>query len=348
MRDVCDTCALTELFDHLFAASPFPMLMLGEDGAVLAASDEDGRHQDPPATPPDADPPLRARAAHYLSLLQGRERLPMPQEVDSVRTRPSGEPVHERLYLRRMPWGASLVIVDQTRLRELQTADVQTARLAALGFMVAGVCHEVTNPLTSLHSIVQLLRSEPQPSPELLHKGLDNIAVNVRRILDISRRLVRFSRTGDEPRCRFVIDEILEEALFVLRSDDLLRQIELHYTPEPAAQVFGNPGQVREIFVNLFVNAAQAMGGRGRLEVSSRRSDTMVEVLVRDNGPGVSPEAAARIFEPFFTTRASSNGTGLGLAICAEIAHEHGGRIALVDTTSPGASFRVSLPAEEP
>jgi two-component system, NtrC family, sensor kinase len=346
MRDACDTCVLSELFDQLFAASPFPMIMLGEDGVVLAASDDEDANERPGM--PEADLPLRLRAPFYLSQMKGNERRPMAQEVDIVRTRPSGDPAHERLYLRRTPWGANLVIVDQTRFRKLQTADVQTARLAALGFMVAGVCHEVTNPLTSLHSIVQLLKAEPHPAPELLHKGLDNISVNVRRILDISRRLVRFSRTGDEPRCRFVLDEILEEALFVLRSDDLLHGIELHYTPDPAAQVFGNPGQVREIFVNLFVNAAQAMGGRGRLEVSTRSTAGMVEVLVRDSGPGVLPEVAARIFEPFFTTRAASNGTGLGLAICAEIAHEHGGRIELVDTAAPGASFRVSLPAEEP
>lgn len=346
MSDACDTCVFTELFDHLFAASPFPMLMLGKDGAVLAASDDEDAHDLP--TSSDADQSLRLRAPHYLSLLKGSERWPAPQDVDAVRTKPSGEPIYERLHLRRMPWGASLVIVDQTRLRKTQTADVQTARLAALGFMVAGVCHEVTNPLTSLHSIVQLLKAEPHPSQELLNKGLDNISVNVRRILDISRRLVRFSRAGEEPRCRFVLDEILEEALFVLRSDDMLHGIELLYTPDPAAQVFGNPGQVREIFVNLFVNAAQAMGGRGRLWVSTRCTASTVEVLVRDNGPGVPPEVAPRIFEPFFTTRAASNGTGLGLAICAEIAHEHRGRVELVDAPAPGASFRVSLPAEEP
>jgi hypothetical protein len=164
-----------------------------------------------------------------------------------------------------MPWGACVTIEDQTEWRRLQGAEAQTARLAALGFMVAGVCHEVTNPLTSLHSIVQILRAEPDPSPALLNKGLTNIAVNVKRILDISRRLVTFSRVGEEPHARFRLDDALDEALNVLAVDHLLREIELHHERDPKAVVNGRVGQVREVFVNLLVNAIQAMRGRGSL-----------------------------------------------------------------------------------
>lgn len=331
---------LAEVFEQIFSAAPWPMLMLGEDGAVLGASDEYGH------AAAASDLPLRARAPHYQASLRGSPPWSTPQEADSVRTLPSGVQVHERLFLRRTPWGASLVVVDQTDLRQLQTSDLQTARLAALGFMVAGVCHEITNPLTSLHSIVQILRSEKQPSPELLDKGFDNIAVNVKRILDISRRLVKFSRVGDEPRYGFAIDEAIEEALYVLRQDDLLRDVELKYRRDAGLKVFGNTGQIREIFLNLFVNAAQAMAGRGTLSIETREAGPMVEVLVGDTGPGVPAETAARIFEPFFTTKSSMHGTGLGLAISTEIAHEHGGSIALRHTDSEGATFCVALPRE--
>ena len=333
---------LPGLFEHIFSATPWPTLMLGDDGAVLGASDESGA--DLPIDAPTDDVPLRARAQHYLGLLRRRDPWLAPQAVDSTRTLPSGGVVHELIHLRRTVWGGCLVVVDQTDLRQLQAADIQTARLASLGFMVAGVCHEVTNPLTSLHSVVQILRSEKQPSRQLLDKGLDNIATNVKRILDISRRLVRFSRVGDEPRLRFAIDDAVKEAAHVLLHDGLLQDIEMDHQPDPSAVVFGDPGQAREIFMNLLVNAAQSMGGRGRLSVATRSTGQTVEVLVSDTGPGVPVGLAGRIFEPFFTTRADRNGTGLGLAICTEIAHEHGGSIELRHSSPQGATFCVTLP----
>ena len=333
---------LSELFEQIFSATPWPSLMLGEDGTVLAASDESGAGLTSDAT--TADVPLRERAKHYLSLLRGNVPWLTPQEADSMRTLISGAQAYERIHLRRTAWGGCLVIVDQTDLRQLQAADIQTARLASLGFMVAGVCHEVTNPLTALHSIVQILRSEKQPSQALLAKGLDNIAINVKRILDISRRLVRFSRVGDEPRFRFAIDDAIEEAAHVLRQEGLLHDIELHLLPDPAATVFGNTGQAREIFLNLFVNAVQAMAGRGRLCVTTRDAGATIEVLVTDTGPGVPVGLAARIFEPFFTTRAEQLGTGLGLPICIEMAREHGGSIELRHSSPQGATFCVTLP----
>ena len=243
---------------------------------------------------------------------------------------------------------AYLVVAVTTLITGAKKRTVQSARLAALGFMVAGVCHEVTNPLTSLHSIVQILRSEKQLGQELLDKGLDNIAVNVKRILDISRRLVKFSRVGDEPYVRFAADVAIEEALSVLRHDGSLRDIELRYQPDPTAVVFGDTGQVREIFLNLFVNAVQAMDGKGQLSIATRRAGRMLDVLVDDTGPGIRADAMARIFEPFFTTKASMHGTGLGLAISNEIAHEHGGSIKLRHSSAQGASFCVTLPTEPP
>lgn len=319
------------------------MLLLGDDGVVLGASDEGpGR-----AVDMAADLPLRERAAHYLSLLRGPVPWLTPQEVDSVRLLADGRVVCERVHLRRAPWGACLTIIDQTELRRLQTVDIQSARLAALGFMVAGVCHEVSNPLTALHSIVQILRSEKQPGAALLEKGLDNIAVNVKRILDISRRLVKFSRVGDEPRVQFAVDDAIEEALGVLHQDGSLRDIELDYRADPSAMVFGNTGQLREIFLNLFINAVQAMAGSGRLSIAAQRAGRMLEVQVCDSGPGVRADAVARIFEPFYTTKAATHGTGLGLAISTEIAREHGGTIELRSNSPQGAVFCVALPSAQ-
>jgi C4-dicarboxylate-specific signal transduction histidine kinase len=332
---------LSALFDQIVRASPFPVLLLGEDGAVLTASDEIGeRRRDP------EDLSLRARAAHYLSLFEGGVARLTAEDAEAVRERPDHVLVHERVHARRTSWGACLTIVDRSELRRLQDAEAQTARLAALGFMVAGVCHEVTNPLTSLHSIVQILRAEKDPSPALLTKGLDNIATNVKRILDISRRLVTFSRVGEEPYARFRLDDALDEALDVLSVDHLLRDIEVRHARDPGAVVNGRIGQVREVFVNLLVNAIQAMEGRGRLTIETRADAHTASVAIADSGPGVPAEAAGRIFEPFFTTKGGAQGTGLGLAISMEIAHEHGGTIELQHSSAGGATFRVTLPRE--
>ena len=341
----------SELFEQIYSATPWPTLMLGENGVVLGASDESGTgasDESRNGTTPNestADAALRDRASHYLGLLRGDVPWLTPQEADSLRTLRSGAVACERLHLRRTEWGACLVIVAQPDRRQSQAADLQTARLASLGFMVAGVCHEVTNPLTSLHSIVQILRAEKQPSQALLDKGLANIAVNVKRILDISHRLVQFSRVGDEPRLRFAVDDAIEEAAHVLRQQGRLQDIDLHHRPDASAVVLGNIGQLREIFLNLFVNAAQAMAGRGRLSIETRGTDAAIEVLVSDTGPGVPTRLATQIFEPFFTTRAEQLGTGLGLAICTEIALEHGGTIELRSRAPEGAVFCVTLPS---
>ncbi|MDE2370438.1 MAG: hypothetical protein KGN16_15815 [Burkholderiales bacterium] len=334
--DRYDQC---ELFEQVYAATPWPMLMWSTEGHVLGASDESEAVAEHGRA---ADLPLRERAGHYIGQLKGIVPWLTPQQAESVRSLPSGAVVREQLHLRRTSWGSCLTIVDHASLN--QTVDAQTARLAALGFMIAGVCHEVTNPLTSLHSIVQILRADKAPSRQLLDKGLDNIALNVKRILDISRRLVTFARVGDEPRERFAVDEAVTEALYVLRDEGLLEGVELHRSEDESATVVGHIGQTREIFLNLLVNAVQAMQGRGTLDVHTRHEGAFVEVRIGDSGPGVSEAIRKRIFEPFFTTKGAAQGTGIGLAISREIAIEHGGSIELLAAAGAGAVFCVRLP----
>lgn len=329
------------LFEHLIDASHLPMLLLGEDGRVLAASDERGGAGVPGS---GHDVSLRSLAPVYLAALGGSEPWRTPHSAEVERTLPGGRVVHERVHLRRTAWGACLSVVDETELQSLRSQDVQTARLAALGFMVSGVCHEVTNPLTSLHSIVQILRAEKPLSPQLLERGLDNITINVKRILEISRRLVKFSRVGDEPQLRFAIDDPIADALHELRQQGVLRGIEVRHVRNAAATVHGIPGQMHQVFMNLFLNAAQAIAGAGRLQVTTALSGDMIDVLVADSGPGVPEQLTARIFEPFFTTRSDSQGTGLGLCVSDEIVREHGGTLELRHNSPAGATFCVRLP----
>lgn len=320
---------------------PWPVILLDTEGRVV--------HLNPAAAVRagcalSGRPALEKLFPEYALALQGGRSWREEQETVVAREIPQGA-AHERIRLLPLYGGACLVVEDETRLRELEAADAQTARLASLGFMLAGVCHEVSNPLAAIYSMVQILQDNPRLAPDTLEKGLANIAANVKRILDVSKRLSGFSRVGGASRTRFVLDMVVEESLVVLRQDHRFAEIEIRHRPDPAAAVLGDPGQLEEVFFNLFINAMQAMQGRGVIAVVTRRpAPERVEVEVRDNGPGISPEHLPRLFEPFFTTKPVGQGSGLGLSISNEIVHEHGGVIRVANHPEGGACFVIELP----
>jgi signal transduction histidine kinase len=229
-----------------------------------------------------------------------------------------------------------------TAAGDLDTA--QTARLAALGFMVAGVCHEVSNPLAAINSMVQLLRSSSPLSPEMLERGLANIDVNVKRVLAITRKLNEFSRSGAEPRTVLAVDAPIMDALQALAHEPLFARVNIVHAPSAGLLIIGVRDQLAQVCANVLLNAAQAMEGSGRIFIESRAADDRVEILVRDTGPGIAPGHLARVFEPFFTTKRAGRGTGLGLAISNEIVLEHGGSMSARNDPEGGASFRLLLP----
>lgn len=336
--------APSEVLSPFLESLPWPAIALDEEGRVICVNNEMSVLR--PGDRPLRTGTLQQLFPDYHAALGGD--LLTPQETVAVRQAPEGA-VFERIWLRRLPGGARLVIVmDQTRWRKLEVADAQTTRLASLGFMAAGVCHEVSNPLAAVHSMVQILQADKQLSPEMLDKGLTNIAANVKRILDLSKRLLCFSRVGDEPRTAFRLHEAIDEALVVLRQDRHFGQIEIVYQPDPGAVVLGNRGQIQEAFYNIFLNAVQAMAGQGRLSVAiGYPAPGRVEVAIRDSGPGISPQFLPRLFEPFFTTKPVGQGTGLGLSIGNEIVQEHGGAIRAENDPHQGAWFFVQLPLHE-
>ena len=236
-----------------------------------------------------------------------------------------------------------------THLEDTSTAggdldSAQTARLAALGFMVAGVCHEVANPLAAINSMVQLLRSSSPLSPEMLERGLANIDANVKRVLAITRKLNEFSRSGAEPRTVLALDAPIADALQALSHEPLFARVNVEHAPSPGLFLFGVRDQLAQVYANVLLNAAQAMEGSGRIVIESRAADDRVEILIRDTGPGIAPGHLARVFEPFFTTKRAGRGTGLGLAISNEIVLEHGGSMSARNEPDGGACFRLLLP----
>jgi len=230
---------------------------------------------------------------------------------------------------------------------EREQLNAQTQRLASLGFMLASVCHEVSNPLAAISSMVQILQSRRGVTPETMEKGLASIASNIARVLAITKKLGDFSRvTGDAP-ARVAIDDAVEAAAALLRHSPCGHGVGVDYRGAPGAAVLARPGELQQVVFNIFLNAAQAMQGAGRVEAHARADGDRVVLSIRDSGPGIPAEHLARVFDPFFTTKQPGEGTGLGLAISYEIAHELGGTIRASNHPQGGACFDVLLPLKQ-
>jgi signal transduction histidine kinase len=285
---------------------------------------------------------LRSVLPEYHAALAGDLRTPRSVQVTR---QVGGLTLHESLSLSRLPTGFCLTVHDQTELVEREAADAQSARLASLGFLLAGVCHEVANPLSAIHSMVQLLQSKRGVTQETLDRGLANIAANIVRVLAITRKLSDFSRVGTDRPVPVSVDEAVEEAAALLRHSSWGAAVGVEYSGMAQASVLARSGQLQQVIFNLLLNAAQAMQGIGRISAVTELDPAgNVTLTVRDEGPGIAPENMGRMFEAFFTTKPGGEGTGLGLAISFEIVHELGGTILASNNPGGGACFRVELP----
>jgi two-component system, NtrC family, sensor histidine kinase HydH len=230
--------------------------------------------------------------------------------------------------------------LEQEQLRdELRRSE----HLASLGKLLAGVAHEVRNPLAGIRSTVQLW--ERLPDTARTQGSLQAVIRAVDRLNEIVSRLLYFARMDNDERQPVSLNSLLIETLNLLDAQATGQSVTLERDLDPNLPgVCGSASALRQVFLNLATNALQAMSHGGRLRCSTRTEPQKgtVEVRFTDTGPGISPEVRQHLFEPFFTTR--PDGTGLGLALCREIVLQHGGQITL-ESEGPGASFRVALPA---
>ncbi|WP_237077252.1 ATP-binding protein [Myxococcus xanthus] len=255
------------------------------------------------------------------------------------------------------------VAVDVTDRKAMQAQLVVSDRLAAVGTLAAGVAHEINNPLAFVLSNLSFLAGELHAlAPELpsgrmaeLEEVLREATDGAHRVRQIVRDLRTFSRGDDEVATAVNVQAVLESAITLARSELKLRaQLVRDYREVPLVE--GNEGRFGQVFLNLLINAAQAipMGQPEQHEVrlSLRTAGDRVIIEVRDTGVGMPPEVRARIFDPFFTTKPVGEGTGLGLSICHGIVTGFGGDISVESEEGRGSTFRVSLPvarrAKEP
>jgi signal transduction histidine kinase len=174
---------------------------------------------------------------------------------------------------------------------------------------------------------------------------LDDSLEGVERTAAIVRDVRVFSRGGGEPHERCDPEELIDRALRVA-APHLGERIRVERSLDDVGEIQGAPRELERVFLNLFVNAAQAIAAEGTLRIACTRRDGSVEITVADDGPGIAPEHLDRIFDPFFTTKPVGEGTGLGLSISHEIVRRHGGSIEVASEPGRGAEFRIRLPAD--
>lgn len=243
--------------------------------------------------------------------------------------------------------GLVLVLQDGSEQAALQEQLQQSAKLAAMGSLIAGVAHELNNPLASVVGFADFL-SEFRDVPHNLREPLAVIREESERASSIVRNLLSFARKHDGHRGSMRMETLLRSTLSLLRTPLMSHRVEATLTvDDDVPPITMDASKMQQVFVNLITNAAQAMEGAGTsgtIRIHIGRTAEGVAVTVTDEGPGIPAEVAHRIFEPFFTTKSSASGTGLGLSISQGIVREHGGSMTVESDTESGAKFTVYLP----
>jgi len=251
------------------------------------------------------------------------------------------------------PIGVAAIIKDITERKEIEEREKElqqelylASRLASVGELVAGVAHEINNPLTAVLGFSQrLLR---KTADEEFSQGLEIIHGEAQRAARIVENLLTFARRRQPKKEYSDINDILQKALELRGYELQTSNIEVVIDLAPSLpMVMVNFYQIQEVFLNIILNAEQFMveaNGGGKLTIKTWEISGKVRISFTDDGPGIAAEHLNRVFDPFFTTRAERGGTGLGLSICHGIVAEHGGKIRAKSKPGQGATFFVELP----
>ena len=240
--------------------------------------------------------------------------------------------------------GQLILLDDITQRVRLEDQMVQTEKLTSLGLLAAGVAHEVNTPLAVISNYIQMLAKQI-PFDDPRQKTIERIVRQTFRASEIVNNLLNFSRTGGAEPVAVDLNAILEETLTLVQHPFKTARVSVirNYT-EQLPPVLGSATRLQQVFLNLFMNARDAMPNGGMLEVRTAAHNGSVEIEVSDTGMGIPPENVHRIFDPFFTTKATGRGTGLGLSVSYGIIKEHAGKVDVRSTPGKGTSFRLEFP----
>jgi len=240
--------------------------------------------------------------------------------------------------------GRLIIFDDVTDRDELERQLVQADKLSSIGLLAAGVAHEVNTPLAVISTYAQILAKQISED-EQKSKLLDKIAKQTFRASEIVNSLLSFSRTSTTEFVELDVGKVIQETLNLVEHQLRKSAIEVKLDTQPALPpVKGNAGKLQQVFLNLFLNARDAMEAGGTLAIHVWSEEGFARIDVADSGQGIQPENLARIYDPFFTTKAARKGTGLGLSVTYGIVREHGGTIEVESRWGAGSRFRVELP----
>ena len=288
-----------------------------------------------------------ADAVERVLIRAGGDRIPVSIATSELRDRQG--------YL----LGRVLVVRDLRDVAQLRSRLIMSARLAAVGELAAGIAHEINNPIAFVRSNLSQLASHwktvkseladagrAEAQRELLAEGEELIEESVEgvdRAAEIVRGVKGFSHAGQQVREPTDLNQLLEDVLRMAAAQLRGRAtVERYYVELPAVHCV--PQELKQVFLNLIVNAGQAIGDGGTIRIATEARGGFVTVRVEDDGCGIAPENLERIFDPFFTTKRVGEGTGLGLGIAYHIVRSHGGEIRVESEVGRGSRFRVRFP----
>ena len=232
------------------------------------------------------------------------------------------------------------------QLRATQQQLIQSEKLAAVGTLISGVAHEINNPLGNILGRVQLLQRAAGDDES--KRDLQTVRDECGRAIRIVRNLLSFTREHMPETTLVSLNDVIDQVLELRAYELKVSNIELKKNfGADLPQIHADPHQLQQVFLNLVINAEQAMTaahGRGSLSITTKRVGDTLQVVVADDGPGIPDELISQIFNPFFTTKDVGAGTGLGLSVCYGIVKEHGGQMRVESEQEKGTTFTVELP----
>ena len=239
----------------------------------------------------------------------------------------------------------AIVAYDVTRIRRFEQEMARKERLSEMGDLAAGVAHEIRNPLNTIAIAAQRLAAEfrPEQGDDEYRAITDQIRVETRRLNDIITRFLALARQDRKARSIVRLDSLLEDLQKLFDPEVRKLGLELSVLCEPDLCVEADPDSLRQVFVNLFNNAKEAMDGAGTVSITATQDEGQISIRFADTGPGVPPDLREKIFTPYFTNK--DGGTGLGLPTVHRIVTDLGGEFILDDAAAEGAAFVIRLPA---
>ena len=247
-------------------------------------------------------------------------------------------------------------VQDITEKKENEIRLLMSERLAALGQIASGIAHEINNPLAAIAACADGIMNrvrKGQIATEFFENYLDIIQEEVARCKGITTSMLSFVRKATYEKKYVDVNYVLDRTIELIGFQGRLKEVEVRKNYRGSLTVFGSEGELRQVFLALFVNALDAMGDRGTLTLSTgtisddtagRDEGSSVLITIRDNGPGIPPELIGKVFDPFFTTKADAGGIGLGLSIVQTIIKDHNGTIQVSSEKGKGTAFRIILP----